>query len=229
MKPTPAEFIRAARVPHTLEPQTFGLWEIERREQFQAVEISGSPHPADIAVMRMRAAARLGSFDDYTLLRRFTLASMHLRQGEIVMEDSEFELRKHLPIWMAARGRVLKTGLGLGCVVRGLLLDPAVEHIDVVEIEADICRIVGAEFTGNPRVTIHCADALEWDFGDRRWDYAWHDLHSFDDRHLQLMHADLISRYMPAVRGYRQGAWAFPREIARRMPFRMIGAPRIRA
>lgn len=209
---TPGDFLEAARVPRSLEPQEFGLWQIERRR------FHNENGPSEFW---------RGRWLDYTLLRRWTLASLHQQLGEIVMEDSEGELRRHLPIWLAARGRVLKTGLGLGCVVRGLLANPDVEHVDVVEIDGDICRIIGAEFAGNPRVTIHQDDALTWDFGDRRWDYAWHDLHSFDDRHLQLMHMDLIRRFLPAVGG-RQGAWAFPREVARRMPFRPLGAPRSR-
>lgn len=217
---TPSDFLEAARVPRSLEPQTFGLWTIERRRAGETIlgELStdlGLPYG-------------LVGWPDYTLLRRLTLASMHLEHvgGEVVMGDSLRELRHHLPIWLTARGRVLKTGLGLGCVVRGLLANPAVEHVDVVEIDADICRIIGAEFSDNPHVTLHHADALSWDFGARRWDYAWHDLHSFDDRHLQLMHAELMARYLPAVAAHRQGAWAFPRETSRALPFRLLGAPR---
>lgn len=205
----PLDFLQAARVPHSIQPQKFGLWTIQRRNIADTIlgELGLEPWP------------------DYTLLRRITAASVHLEEGEIVMEDSIVELRRHLPIWMRARGRVLKTGLGMGCVVRGLLANPEVEHVDVVEIDADIIRIFGAEFAGNPRVTIHHADALTWDFGDRRWDFAWHDLHAFDDRHLQLMHGDLFVRFIKAVDLDRQGAWAFPREVARKMPKRLIGAP----
>jgi spermidine synthase len=50
------------------------------------------------------------------------------------MEDTLSELRRHTPIFMRAKGRLLVTGLGLG-VVRGLLAKPEVEHIDVVEID----------------------------------------------------------------------------------------------
>lgn len=215
---TPADFLAAARVPRSLKPQSFGLWTIERRQcgdsiMFEDIEDRGLPYGCV-------------GWPDYTLLRRFTDATIHLPHGEVVMEDSNRELRKHLPIWMVAKGRVLKTGLGLGCVVRGLLANPAVEHIDVVEIDPHIVHIIGAEFRNNPRVTIHLADALEWDFGDRRWDYAWHDLHSFTDVHLQIMHSALFARYMSAVPLERQGAWAFPREVARKLPKRLLGAPR---
>lgn len=208
---TPADFLRAARVPATLQPQTFGPWTIERRRARPNV-------PGELELV---------GGDDYTLLRRISWASLHLQEGEIVMEDSAQELRKHMPIWLEARGRVLKTGLGLGCVVRGLLASDLVEHVDVVEIDADIIRVIGAEFEDEPRLTIHHADALTWDFGKRRWDYAWHDIWTDGDRALQLLHADLIKRFWPAV-GSRQGAWAFPRTALRAVPFRMLGAPKTR-
>lgn len=214
-RPTPDEFLEAARVPATLTPQTFGMWTIERRGADEDLD-------HDRALGRVRVG-----WDDYTILRKLTMASLHLEHigGEVVMEDSRRELSKHLPIWMRAEGRVLKTGLGLGCVVRGLLANPAVEHVDVVEIDAGIIRVVGAQFEGNDRVTIHHADAETWDFGDRRWDFAWHDVSTDGDIGLQTLHARLIARYWPVVED-RQGAWAFPRAVTRRLPFRLLGAAR---
>ena len=212
------DFLSAARVPHSLQPQEFGLWQIERRRAEQSILFEGGG--ADVGLLYGQVG-----WPDYTLLRRHTNATIHLTMGEVVMEDSLRELRKHLPFWLVAKGRILKTGLGLGCVVRGLLANTAVEHVDVVEIDADIIRVCGAEFAGNPRVTIHHADAETWDFGERRWDYAWHDLHSFDERHLQVIHVGLLDRYRPAVALDHQGAWAFPRDISRVLPARIIGAP----
>lgn len=205
---TPADYLKAARVPATVPPQTFGLWTIERR----------------LAKDSILGELDLVGADDYTLLRRMTDATLH-RGGEIVMEDSRRELSKHLPIWLAARGRVLKTGMGLGCVVRGLLRNPSVEHVDVVEIDAGIVRVIGAEFADEARVTIHHADALTWDFGDRRWDFAWHDIWTEGNDGLQALHAQLMKRFWPAV-GDRQGAWQFPRQVLRALPMRLIGAPR---
>jgi hypothetical protein len=217
---TARDYMAAARVPHSYEPGSFGLWTIERRKAgesvlFEDIEDRGLPY------------GQVG-WPDYTLLRRITLAGLHLEHigGEVVMEDSQRELRKHLPIWMKARGKVLVTGLGLGCVVRGLLAKPDVEAIDVVEIDAHIIRKFGPEFERNPRVTLHQADALSWDFEGQCWDYAWHDLHSFDETHLDLMHIELFNRFMPAVPLERQGAWAFPRSIARLLGTRTLQAPR---
>ena len=205
------DFLEAARVPRSLAPQEFGVWRIERRKA-----------PLDLLC---RAAGRKPmGWTDYTLLFRLTEATMHL-DGDIVMEDSVAELQRHLPIWMAARGRVLVTGLGLGCVVRGLLASPKVSHVDVVEIDRKIIDVVGPEVAGS-RCTIHHADALTWEPPpDAAWDFAWHDLWCEDGgKHLQLLHADLFSRFYDAIPLRRQGAWAFPRTIGRRIG--LLGAPR---
>lgn len=208
----PIDFLKAARVPKTLEPQTFGPWTIQRRS------------------LSVEQKFTTISWPDYTLLFRPSLGSLHHdAPGDVVMEDSPLELSRHLPIWLAARGRVLVTGLGLGCVVRGLLASPEVEHIDVVEIHPDIIRIIGAEFAEDPRVNLIQNDALKVNFfPGTRWDYAWHDL--WEDgsgaKHLQLIHAKLILKYQDCVR--HQGAWGFPRFVkrivARKIGDRMLGA-----
>lgn len=215
---TPQDYMAAARVPRSLEPQEFGLWTIERLRSDMAVRkfCDGD--------VEMAMGPRLVGFPDYTLLRRITEATMNTG-GEIVMEDSVRELRKHLPIWLAARGRVLVTGLGLGCVVRGLLANRDVDRIEVVEIDRDVARVVGLEFAGNARVGLTLGDALVDDIPGR-FDFAWHDLW-VEGSHLQLLHGQLFERFRQ--RCGRQGAWAFPREFARMYASRhlpLLGAPR---
>lgn len=192
-------YLHAARCPPTLEPQTFGLWTIEHRER-----PPGEPAGAIFAA--------LCGGDRQTVLSRVTEATMHLESGEVVMDDSLMELRRHLPIWLAAHGRVLITGLGLGCVVRGLLASPAVERIDVIELDREILERVGGEFAGNERVRLHHGDALTCKMPGRRWDFAWHDIWCEGDG-LQLLHAKLIARFRS--RCGRQGAWMLPRFVKR--------------
>lgn len=199
-------YLRAARCPPSLRPQSFGLWTIEKR---------GAPDE-DRAGAMFRA---LIGAPEQTVLARLTEATLHQPPGEIVMEDSTMELERHLPIWLAARGRILVTGLGLGCVVRGLFASADVDHIDVIEIDRDILERVGAEFVGNPRVTLHHGDALTCKMPGRRWDCAWHDIYA-EDGSLQLLHAKLIARY--AGRCDRQGAWMLPRVIKRRLADRRL-------
>lgn len=194
---TPMDYIRAARVPETLEPQCFGLWEIRR--------VTVTPD-IDKAMM-----AGVG-FPSMTMLHRSTLATMMRPHGEVVMEDSIRELRRHLPIWLRARGHVLVTGLGLGCVVRGLLASDQVERITVVEIDKGILKIVGREFERNPRVRLIEGNALKIDLAEK-FDYAWHDIWTEGETHLQVLHTRLIVRF-----GHRipfQGARMLPRQVKR--------------
>lgn len=212
----PEDFIRAARVPHSIKPGDYGPWTIERRQANDSI----------LAEMTPRARSVLASvgygmvgFPDYTLLRRHTIATLQQNGGEVVMEDSWRELQRHLPIWLEAKGRVLITGLGLGCVVRGLLLNPEVEAIDVVELDPRIIALTKPTLD-DPRVMIVQGDALKvaiWG----EWDYAWHDLwcepSADGSSRLQMLHAALMAKYRDHVR-FKQGAWMFPRWAMRTVP-----------
>jgi spermidine synthase len=185
-------------VPTSMPLGQFGPWTIERRYLETAFDIDRCGWPS------------------ITMLHRATLATLHMRTGEVVMEDSEAELSRHLGLWMYAHGRVLVSGLGLGCVVRGLLLNREVEHVDVLEICPHILNAVGPEFGRNARVTLHHTDALTWHPpAGARWDYAWHDIWTDGPRALQLLHADLMMHYAECATV--QGAWAFPRWVKRKM------------
>jgi hypothetical protein len=199
------EFLRAARCPSSLAPQEFGLWTIEKRYRPQQ-------EPAG-AIFNLTVGG-----DVQTALRRMTEATMHA-DGEVVMEDGLIELRRHLPIWLSARGRVLVTGLGLGCVVRGLLASSRVDHIDVVELDRNILEIVGAEFQSNPRVTLIRGDALTCDIAGS-WDFAWHDIWC-EGNGLQFLHVKLIDRFRD--RAGLQGAWMLPRLVKRLASWPLIG------
>lgn len=208
---TPFGYIIAARVPKYIEPQTFGLWQIERRS------------PRVVTGKEVSLPRELVGFDDYTLLRRFCTRTMHLEHQEVVMEDSIIELMRHLPIWLAARGRVLVTGLGLGCVVRALMIKPEVEHIDVVEIDGQIIDKIGPTLI-DPRVRIIEGDALKVDLSGERYDYAWHDLWTDGPQHLQILHVRLYEKFRRQC-GH-QGAWAFPRHMSRLIDWRPLGSPK---
>jgi spermidine synthase len=198
------EFMEAAHVPEKLKPQVFGLWKIKRASA------------EDLDPLQAQCFRTIIGFDSMTMLSRISMKTLHLQEGEIVMEDSITELRRHLPIWMHAKGNVLVTGLGLGCVVRGLKENPDVDQITVIEIDHHILRIIGHEFRGCRRVRLIHGDALKYQFKNEKFDYAWHDIWTDGDRHLQLLHSELIRKYRKIAT--IQGAWNFPRSVKRRMP-----------
>lgn len=152
---------------------------------------------------------------NYTYLACYTAATLHLA-GDTVMHDTPDELQTHLNFMLRAKGRVLITGLGLGCVVRGCLANPAVSHVTCIERSLDVLHLV-APYMPSDRLSIIHADALDWTARhDVEFDCAWHDLWSNPDRHeehLQLMHTRLICNMHGKVKF--QGAWAMPREHKR--------------
>lgn len=192
-----AAALLAARVPPDIPEVKFGLW------SFWRVNVG-------------RPSSLLLGGDTMSILGRVSWLTLHQKDHyEVVMEDSARELRRHLPIFRHGRGRVLISGLGLGCVVRGLLTKSEVEHIDVVEIDRDILRHFGAQFLDNQRVTLHHGDALTYEWAeDARWDVAWHDIVCVKGDSLTLLHARLVGRFYD--RCDRQGWWGAGCRIARR-------------
>lgn len=212
---TPEQIVDAMRVPARADARRAGLWEIRHADL--------SAFPIETQLMYYR---NLCPYKSLTMLLRTTEATLNQPMGECVMEDSPLELKRHMPIMLQGCGRILISGLGLGCVVRGLLAKPEVEHIDVVEVDPSIVRLAGDEFSGNSRVTLHVADIESWPIPEgAHWHYAWHDVWS-ENEALAVVHARLLMRFDDYVD--RQGAWMMPRLAMQRMPSRIIGGPRRR-
>lgn len=137
--------------------------------------------------------------------------------GECVMEDSEQELKTHLNFMMRASGRVLITGLGLGCVVRGALLNPQVDHVTVVEREQDVIDLVAPFMPHKDRLTIVHDDARHFaSHCKAHFECAWHDVWSDPDQHEQKLahiHTQLMGALSKNVD--HQQAWEYPRFGAR--------------
>lgn len=151
----------------------------------------------------------------YTFLYRLTDATLHHDPpGEVVMEDTPFELQTHLGFVMNAHGRVLVTGLGLGCVVRGLLQNPDVQHVTCIENSRDVLKLV-APYMPTDRLTIVEADAFKWTAENKEsFDCGWHDLwtnRAAGEPHLDHWHARLFANCRRTVK--QQGAWAFDRDM----------------
>lgn len=168
------------------------------------------PFPIQMSNGKMRPSG------DYTMLLRWTGATLHTGEGECVMCDDPAELKTHLEAAITAFGDVLVTGLGLACVVRMLQANQRVKSITVVEISQEVIDLVWPH-TPHDRVELIHADAAAFlQETERRWDVAWHDVWTDTDKgepHLQVRHAELMTKCVDLVG--RQGAWAFPRHHRR--------------
>lgn len=188
----------AAMSAHRIPLGQRGRWRVTRWDHDGEATLSGRNAPPG----------------PYTSLIRLTECG---RVQSAVMSDDPVELRRHLDFVLRARGRVLVTGLGLGCVVRGLQANPRVDHIDVVERDAEVISLV-SDHTPHERAALYLADALEFveDNDELEWDFAWHDLWTDPEEGepaLPIVH----QRLMLALRGRVgwQGAWNYPRYLQR--------------
>ena len=128
------------------------------------------------------------------------------------MSDTRAEIMEHSPMinklwWSGVKPDkdILINGLGLGVVVHAALEAKGVRHIDVVENNDDIIRLVRPCLPAD-KVTIHPDDAytIQWPRG-KRWDLAWHDIWpTITDDNLPEMDR-LIAKYKHRV-GW-QGCW----------------------
>jgi hypothetical protein len=208
--PVTAHDILAAMRADCVPANSFGRWTVSKR-------MLGIKQAAilNAAERVKRPTARSVPPGSYTWLWCLTTETMMQLPGECVMNDFPCELAKHLEFVMKATGRVLVGGLGLGCVVRGLLARGRVEHIDVLERSADVIKLC-ASSVRDDRVTLHKKDA-RFSVKGGPWDWAWWDLWQDpekDSDHLQLIHMELIGKFRKRVKNL-QGAWAMPRRHRR--------------
>lgn len=155
----------------------------------------------------------------YTYLYKMTMATMNQEPpGVCIMEDTPQELNTHRAFMMEARGNVLVTGLGLGCVVRGLLANPAVTRLTVIENSQDVLKLVAPYVTGgrhDDRLLVVYADAIAWTKATTQtFDYAWHDLCSTQEDgqlHLDHYHVEMLMNLRGKVG--KQGAWNLHRKV----------------
>jgi len=200
------EYILACARADSIPEGESRLWSVKK------VRLS---KPLDIVHPRLKTRVYLPA-GTYTKLFRVTESTLH-NGGECVMEDTPFELRTHLQFMLRARGRVLITGLGLGCVVRGCLANPAVEHVLCIERDTSVLKLVAPYMPQTKRLTIIVADAVKWCAEtENEFDCAWHDIWSDTDageEHLHVLHGQLLA-HMGSKVGF-QGAWDFPRDQKR--------------
>lgn len=137
-----------------------------------------------------------------------------------IMSDTPAEIAEHWHAINHATGRVLITGLGLGCLPHALLHKEGVESIDIIEIDHEVIELTGWALLTDPRVTIHRGDAanpLTFFEEGTHFDYCWHDIwSSISDRNLDLKTAEhglsydgIMDIYNTALDIGTQSAWAW--------------------
>ena len=124
----------------------------------------------------------------------------------VVMSNTPMEIDTNRDILREARGQVLINGLGLGMVLTFILAKPEVEHVTVVEKNADVIALVGPTFA-NERLTIVHADAFEYQPKKGvRFAAVWHDIWNFVCSDNLAEMAKLKRKY--ARRADWQGCWS---------------------
>ena len=99
-----------------------------------------------------------------------------MRDSTLIMTDTPAEMRDHWEAVFMARGNCLLNGLGLGMVLKNILLKPEVKSITVVEISQDLIDLISPFYTDS-RVTYVCHDALTFQPPKgMRYQVVWHDI-----------------------------------------------------
>lgn len=137
------------------------------------------------------------------------------RNDHLWMSDTTAERRDHITPALEIRnrgGRILIGGLGLGMIVNFALLQPNVEHVDVVEVDNDVMMLVAPHYMAmaafyRKSIRFHNEDMFEikWPRGTR-WSVAWFDI-------WQDINSDNLNQMTKLRRSYAQrsdwnGCWA---------------------
>lgn len=179
-----------------------GRWYIKRRnlDAFQCLSVSV-------------AGGRNITPGLYTFLHCYTDATL-MKGGECVMNDYQSELKTHLNFVLKSHGKVLVGGLGLGCVLRGLLTNTRVQEIHVIERSDDVIKLVWPSVV-HPKIILHHCDVKDF-VSSEKWDSIWWDFWSdpvIKEPNLAVTHMHCIQRFMNNTK--QQGAWALPRRFRR--------------
>ena len=99
-----------------------------------------------------------------------------VRRGTLVMSDTPSEQRDHYEAVRKATGSCLLNGLGIGMVLKNILLKNDVTDVTVVEISQDLIDMVSPHYD-DQRVTFVCSDAFEFKPPKgKRYNMVWHDI-----------------------------------------------------
>lgn len=99
-----------------------------------------------------------------------------MRGSVLVMSDTPAEMRDHGYAVYKATGSCLINGLGIGMVLKNILMKPDVTDVTVVELSQDLIDIVAPHYN-DPRITFVCASAFDYKPPKgKRYQMVWHDI-----------------------------------------------------
>ncbi len=99
-----------------------------------------------------------------------------MRGNTIVMSDTPAEQSDLREALWQARGTCLINGLGIGLLLKNILLKDSVIDVTVVEISQDLIDIVSPHYSDS-RVQFICCNALEYSPPKgKKYDMVWHDI-----------------------------------------------------
>lgn len=147
----------------TIPEGQIGPWKIQRFEisNFEATLFS---------IKAMHSPLKRGRIlpGTYTKL-------VHDRRG-IVMSDTPDEMLDHVEFVRHATGHVMIAGLGIGMVLRAVLAKPDVTRVTVVEMDADVIKLVSPHYQ-NDRITIIHSSIFDFKVPKgTRYDAVWLDI-----------------------------------------------------
>lgn len=118
-------------------------------------------------------------FNSLGMGRRVTLGdpiTVLTCRGNLVMSDTPAEQWDHYCALRKAKGSCLVNGLGIGMLLKNILLKPEVTDVTVVEMSQDLIDIVAPHYS-DKRVNIICANAFDYNPPKGKiYDMVWHDI-----------------------------------------------------
>ncbi len=152
------------KIKSTVPIGKIGDWTVER---FEVSEKEADFHNLRCAIKRSYREIEAGKYTKLT------------HCNSVIMSDTPAEINDHLYFMYRAKGDILVNGLGLGLVTEGLMLNPDVKHLTVIEISPEVIRLVGEYLKNkhNGRLSIVNADAFVWNPPRGKvFDSIWHDI-----------------------------------------------------
>lgn len=128
-----------------------------------------------------------------------------MRGGTLVMSDTPAEQRDHHEAVKNATGVCLLNGLGIGMVLKNILLKDDVTEVTVVEISQDLIDLVSPYYT-DKRISFIHANALEYKPPKgKKYNMVWHDIWDYicadNLKEMEKLHRKYGRRC------YWQGSW----------------------